>query len=271
MSRKSLWGLLLLVQVSGLGCAAVVRESTKGALEAVNQQKDKVNTDQEDSLTRDTAGQMTRGALDALITGEPPPKAQQLEKNPGSIASSGGGESGKGGSGGGGTPASTGQAAAAPAPSGSGALPRGGPTAILASQMARGLTQEIERQLGKDGSGPLGQSMSAVAGQVATSVIRQSKAELGPIFPECEKLEGAAARDCQEARVSHLSESVGAGLVRGMFKAAQPVLLIVAFGGGLLMGLLLFLALSMVRLHRESRGPRESGGRTGALRPPRTA
>ncbi|HEX8539465.1 MAG TPA: hypothetical protein VF664_18510, partial [Cystobacter sp.] len=239
MSKKNLLGLLLLVQVSGvLGCATVVRESTKGALEAIREQKEEVDQDQEDSLTRGTAGQLTRGALDALITGEPSPKAQQAEENPGSVASGGGAAGGgEAGGGGGGTPAASGAAAASTGTGGSGLGSRG-PVSVLSAQLARGLSVELERQLGADGSGPLARSMSAAAGQVAASVIQQSKDEFGPIFPECQGLEGDAARGCREARMSQLTESIGGGLVRGMFKAAQPVLLIVAFGGGLLVGLL---------------------------------
>ncbi|WNG14196.1 hypothetical protein [Cystobacter fuscus] len=246
MSKKNLLGLLMLVQLSGvLGCATVVRQSTKGALEAIRQQKEEVDQEQEASLMRGTAGQMTRGALDALITGEPPPKAQQVEENPGGVASGGGAA-------GGGAAASTG--------TGGSGLGGRGPVSVLSAQLARGLSAELERQLGADGSGPLARSMSAAAGQVAASVIQQSKDEFGPLFPECQGLEGEAARGCGEARVSQLSESVGGGLVRGMFKAAQPVLLIVAFGGGLLVGLLVFLALSVARIHRES------GGGAGVLR-----
>jgi hypothetical protein len=256
MSKKNLLGLLMLVQLSGvLGCATVVRQSTKGALEAIREQKEEVDQDQEDSLTRGTAGQMTRGALDALITGEPPPKAQQVEENPGSVAS-GGGEAGGGQ---GGTPASSGGAVASSGTGGSGLGSRG-PVSVLSAQLARGLSVELERQLGTDGSGPLARSMSAAAGQVAASVIQQSKDEFGPLFPECVGLEGDAARGCREARMSQLTESIGGGLVRGMFKAAQPVLLIAAFGGGLLVGLLVFLALSVARIHRES------GGGAGVLR-----
>ncbi|OJH37392.1 hypothetical protein [Cystobacter ferrugineus] len=250
MSKKNLLGLLMLVQLSGvLGCATVVRESTRGALDAIRQQKEEVDQEHEDSLTRGTAGQVTRGALDALITGEPPPKAQQIEENPGSVASGGGAAGG----GGGGTPAPSGGAAASTGTGGSGLGSRG-PVSVLSAQLARGLSAEFERQLGADGSGPLARSMSAAAGQVAASVIQQSKDEFGPIFPGCEGFQGEEARACREARMSQLSESIGGGLVRGMFKAAQPVLLIVAFGGGLLVGLLVFLALSVARIHRESGG-----------------
>ena len=274
MSKKNLLSLFMLMQLSGvLGCASVVRNSTKGALEAIRQQKDQVDQDKQDSITRGTAGEMTRGALDALITGQPPPQAEHLEARQGGMPTQG--QSGPGGgtpavankSGpGGGTPAAAKPSEGAPATGGSGVV-ASGPTSVLASQVTRGLSMELERQLGADGTGPLARSMSAAAGQVASSVIQQSKNELGPLFTECAGLQGEAARQCGQAQMSQLGESVSGGVVRGMLKAAQPVLLIVAFGGGLLVGLLLFLALSVVRLHREL----GSGSGAGTLRQRRLA
>jgi hypothetical protein len=246
MFKKNLLGLLMLVQMSVvLGCAAVVRESTEGALEAIREQRDEVGKEEQDSITRGTAGQLTQGALDVLITGKASTDS----------AASGGGE---------GTPAATGGAVASSGTGGSGPAPRG-PVPVLAAQLARGLSAELGRQLGEEGTGPLARSMSATAGQVASSMIQQSKDELGPLFPECEGLQGARARGCREARVSQLSASIGGGFVRGMLQEARPVLLLLTFAGGLLVGLLLFLALSVARLHRES------GGGAGLFRQRRPA
>ncbi len=231
MLTKSLFGALVLVQVlGGWGCGALVRSTTRNALEVVREDKN-AHQQEADDAAQQTAGQVTRGALDAM-TGR-------------ARAPGGGGGAGEG-------------------PGGSGLAPRG-PMPLLASQLAQGLSAELGRQLGEDGTGPLARSMSAAAGQVASSLIQQSRSELGALFPECAGMDGERARRCQEARLAGLSESIGGGVARGMFQAAQPVLLVLAFGGGLILGLLVFLALSVARLRRES------GATGGVLRRPRPA
>jgi len=225
MSRKHLVGMLMLVGLSGvLSCATAARHigesTTEGALEAIRADKEKF-AQQEDEASRRTASEITRGALEGLTYAEAPPPTGP----------------------GGGTLAPTGTG-------GSGL----GPVPSLASQVARAFSAELERQLGPDGTGPLAQSLSATAGQVASSVVQQSRNELGTLFPECAGLQGEEARACRDSQLARLGASFSRGAAEGMVQAFRPWLLLLTFMGGLLVGLLMFLALSMARANRESSG-----------------
>lgn len=237
MRKKSLTGAIVLIQaVGGWGCGSLVRDTTRDALDIVREDKN-AHQQEADAAARQTASQVTQGSLDAMTGRAPPPPVPLAALGaPGGL--------GTGGSGWG------------EVTGGSGLAPRGS-VPLLASQLAQGLSSELGRQLGEDGTGPLARSMSAAAGQVASSMIQQSRNELEALFPECAGMDGATSRQCQEARLARLSESIGGGVARGMFQAAQPVLLVLAFGGGLTLGLLVFLALSVARLRRE---PGAEGG-----------
>ena len=221
MSRKHLVEMLALVCLSGVvSCATVARHTTEGALEAIREDKEAF-AQQEDDASRRTAGEITRGALEGLTYAEAPPPTGP----------------------GGGTLAPTGTG-------GSGL----GPVPSLASQVARAFSTELERQLGPDGTGPLARSLSATAGQVAASVVQQSRDELGTLFPECGGLQGEEARACRDSQLARLGASFSRGAAEGMVQAFRPWLLLLTFAGGLLMGLLMFLALSMARANRQSSG-----------------
>jgi hypothetical protein len=220
MARKNLVGLFALVCLSNvLACATVARHTTEGALEAIREEKDQF-AQERDAASRRTAGEITRGALEGLT--EP---------------------------GAGGAVASTGTGGSGPGPGGLGPVPS------LASQVTRAFSAELERQLGPDGTGPLAQSLSATAGQVASSMIQQSRNELGTLFPECGGLQGKEARACRDTQVSQLGASFSRGAAQGLLQAVRPWLLLLTFAGGLIVGLLVFLAISVARANRESAGP----------------
>jgi hypothetical protein len=124
----------------------------------------------------------------------------------------------------------------------------------LASQVVRAFSAELERQLGPDGTGPLAQSLSATAREVASSVVQQSRNELGTLFPECGGLQGEEARACRDTQLARLGSSFSRGAAEGMVQAFRPWLLLLTFAGGLIMGLLTFLAMSVARANRESSG-----------------
>jgi hypothetical protein len=225
MSGKNLVRMLALVWLSGvLSCATVARNigdsTTQGALEAIREDKEKF-AQQEEEASRRTAGEITRGALEGLIYPEAP---SPTDPGGGARASTGTGGSGL------------------------------GPVPSLASQVARAFSAELERQLGPDGTGPLAQSLSATAGQVASSVVQQSRDELGTLFPECGGLQGEEARACRDEQLARLGSSFSRGAAEGMVQAFRPWLLLLTFGGGLIVGLLMFLAMSMARANRESSG-----------------
>jgi hypothetical protein len=232
MARKKLVELLALVCLSGvLACATVARHTTEGALEAIREDKEQF-AEETNAASRRTAEEITRGALEGLSRPEPG----------GAMAASGTGGAGPG-----------------PGPGGRGPVPS------LASQITQAFSAELERQLGPEGTGPLARSLSATAGQVAVSVVQQSRDELGTLFPECGGLQGEEARACRDTRLAQLGASFSRGAAQGLVQAVRPWLLLLTFAGGLLVGLLLFLALSVARV------PREPAPRTGLFRQRRPA
>jgi len=229
MSRKNILVLCVIVLGSGVtGCATVARqmaeEGTEGALEAIREEEQQRSVEAQakvEELARRNAEQLARGMMDAVTRPE---------------GAGAGPSSGTGGSGLGGEARSL--------------------SSSVASEMARGLSAELERQLGPDGSGPLARSLSATAGQMAASMVQQSRGELGSLFPECGGLQGEQARTRRDAQLARWGESFSKGVAGGLVQAFQPWLLLLTFAGGLLVGLLVFLSLSVARANREA------GGRT---------
>jgi hypothetical protein len=241
-------------------------EATAAAMEEAREQQERAAAEEDVTpLARLTGQQMTQGVLDALSQPETVAQMRRLvdalvsqslrslagrgvprEANGPAVATGPGVGGGGPGIGGG---AGTGQ----------------GPVSSLAADVARALALEMERQLGPDGTGPLAQSLSATAGQMASSIVQQTRNEFGMVFPECEGLQGAAARACVNARLSELGAAFTRGATEGVREALRPWLLLLAFAIGLLVGLLLFVALSLARANREE------GRRTGLLRQRRPA
>ncbi|CAM3897782.1 hypothetical protein G4177_26195 [Corallococcus sp. ZKHCc1 1396] len=239
MASVKTLGLWLLVLVAEVGCGAIARDmakqGTEGALETIQEQKAQKTPEEQatdDAVARRNAEQAARGMLDAVTQPERPPSAPLAASPevppPGSLPGPG-------------------SALTGPGIGGSGSF-----SSSLATQVARGLTAELGRQLGPDGSGPLGRSLSATAGRMAGSMVEQSRDELGSVFPECEGLQGAQAVDCRDATLGRLGGAFSQGVAGGLMRSFQPWLLALTFVGGLLVGLLLFLSFSVARLRRES-------------------
>jgi hypothetical protein len=250
MGNAKAMGLGLLMLVGATGCGAIARDlakqGTKGALESIQEEKEQRTPEDQatnDAVARRNSEQVARGMLDAILNPEGSPSAPLA-------ASPGGSRPGSpAGSGPGGLTANT---PVAPGTGGSSSF-----SSRLATQVARGLTAELGRQLGPDGSGPLGQSLSATAGRMAGTMVEQSRNELGAVFPECGGLEGAQALRCRDAALGRLGGAFSEGIAGGLVRAFRPWLLVLSFAGGLLVGLLLFLSLSVAKLRRESTAARE--------------
>lgn len=236
-------GLGLLMLVGSAGCGAIARDvakqGTEGALESIQAEKEQRTAEDQatiDAVARRNSEQVARGMMDAVVKKDAPATvplaATPGEGGPGGLAAN--------------APVT---APMAPGTGGSGSF-----SSMLAAQVARGLTAELGRQLGPDGSGPLGQSLSATAGRMAGTMVEQSKSELGAVFPECGGLEGAQALSCRDAALGRLGGAFSQGIAGGLIRAFQPWLLALTFAGGLLVGLLLFLSLSVAKLRRESSG-----------------
>ncbi|HYO57254.1 hypothetical protein, partial [Archangium sp.] len=268
VSKLCLGRMLALVCLLGLtACATSARQigeaSTEGAIDALSEQK-KEPGEGVTSISREAAEEVTKGLLDALSA---PEQVMQMRQFVDALVSqslrsaAGGGVPGPGAGssgnmGGGGTGVGPGVGGAGPVGGGAGM----GSVSGLTGDVTRALGMELERLLGPDGKGPLAQSLAATAGQVATSMIQQSRDELGTLFPECAGLGGTAARACMEERVAQLGAAFSRGATVGVRQALQPWLFLLAFGGGLLVGLLVFLGWSAARVNRQM------GGRAGTLR-----
>ncbi|NOK16205.1 hypothetical protein [Corallococcus carmarthensis] len=236
-------GLAMLVLMGGGGCGAIARDmakqGTEGALESIQEQKTRMTAEEqarEDAVVRHEAEQVGRGMLDAVTRPETPPTAPGDVPPGGPVAQTQGG--------------ALGTASGGAGIGGSGMM--GTYSSTLASQVAKGLSAELERQLGPEGEGPLGQSLSATAGRMATRLVEQSRQELGSVFPECEGRQGAEAVACRDAALTRWGGAFSQGVAGGLVRSFQPWLLGMAFGGGLLVGMLVFLSLSVARLRREA-------------------
>jgi len=119
-----------------------------------------------------------------------------------------------------------------------------------ASGFAAALSEELFRQLGPDGSGPLATSMGFTAQHVSGSVVRGAEGELAALFPECA---GEQRRACLEAEVRQLGRAAAAGLVEGVFASSAWPAMAIAFLGGVGFTIGAGLVLSLLRRGRPNR------------------
>jgi hypothetical protein len=120
----------------------------------------------------------------------------------------------------------------------------GSPMRALGDQLSTGFAQGMSRQLrlelGPDGTGPLGQSLSRLAqgmsGAAASSVV----AELAPVATATD-CAGPNRQHCIEQRTYDLSRTAAAGFADGMAKSLRFPILAVAFGAGFLVAWIAFL------------------------------
>jgi hypothetical protein len=127
-----------------------------------------------------------------------------------------------------------------------GALAQLGPMGALGGKMAEGFTlgmsRQLQAELGRDGQGPLGQTMAGVMREATQAAISGATQELVPA--DCV---GIDSRECAERRVRDLSRSAAKGFVDGMGAALQIPLLVAAFGAGVIGALIVFLLLRLRR------------------------
>jgi hypothetical protein len=91
-----------------------------------------------------------------------------------------------------------------------------------AAAFGAGLSEELQRELGADGNGPLGASLGAVAAQVSSSAVQGARGELSGLLPECA---GPDRRACLEAGARSLGRAAAVGFVEGVVDTvAWPVL-----------------------------------------------
>lgn len=91
---------------------------------------------------------------------------------------------------------------------------------------ARALSQELVRQLGAEGRGPLGVAVSDTAARMTAAAIQGARDELqGSAFPQCQ---GPERSQCIEQNLARLSGTFAAGATRGV--KSELSLLPVALG-----------------------------------------
>jgi hypothetical protein len=135
------------------------------------------------------------------------------------------------------------------------------PAEALARQAARAFATELARQLGADGHGPLGQSLSDTAGRVSASAVRGAQAEVVPLLPVGEVdgargLRGAAActgpdqAACVERSLHEIGRATSAGVVAGVRESIGAWIFALTFVAGALAAIAVAWAYSLHRAHR---------------------
>ena len=91
-----------------------------------------------------------------------------------------------------------------------------------AAAFAAAFAEELRRDLGPDGRGPLAASLGATAAQISGAAVQGARGELPDLFPGCE---GQDRRACLETGVRSLGKAAAMGFVEGIAQtAAWPVL-----------------------------------------------
>jgi hypothetical protein len=94
-----------------------------------------------------------------------------------------------------------------------------------AAAFGAAFAEELRRELGPDGRGPLATTLGATAAQVSGSAVQGARGELDAFFP----CEGQDRRACLETGVRSLGKAAAAGFVAGVVESASWVLLALAF------------------------------------------
>ncbi|TKD12055.1 hypothetical protein [Polyangium fumosum] len=113
---------------------------------------------------------------------------------------------------------------------------RATPVELIAGQAARAFSQGISADLGRTGQGPLATSLSATTEQMAASMARGVRGELGAFFPACE---GEDAAKCLDLSVERVSRASAAGVAAGIRESLGVWPLVLAYGVGVFSTLVL--------------------------------
>jgi hypothetical protein len=120
-----------------------------------------------------------------------------------------------------------------------------GPAAELSSEIgaafADSVGQALVRQLGPDGQGELGRTLASTAGSVSGAAVASIGERIQNLAPGCRN--DPDPLGCVERRVQALGSAAGEGVIDGMQEALPPWSLLLAGGGGLLLGLAISAAL----------------------------
>jgi hypothetical protein len=125
----------------------------------------------------------------------------------------------------------------------------------ITEQAARAFSRQLVADLGPTGAGPLTTSLSAMTERTTASIARGARGEL---FPECRS---ADASKCLDRAVERVSRASSAGLVAGIRDSLGVWPLVLAFGAGAFVMLVLVWARGIYWARPMRRAPRFHGHR----------
>ena len=99
----------------------------------------------------------------------------------------------------------------------------------------QGMSQQLQLELGPEGSGALAKSLSALVQEMSSAAATGAVAELSSADPECQ---GPNRKQCLDRRVYEISRIAAAGFTEGMESSLRIPSLVMAFAVGLLVALL---------------------------------
>lgn len=239
--QGSQW-LVPVIALSLWGCGTVMRSvgqsTTEGVMEGVRQSRESEGAPGPEDVGRQTGMGMAEGAITQLTAPEVRAELELLVQRlvSGMLSGAVGGAGGEG----------------------IGVGPEGS-AALIAQVSARAFAQEISneliRQLGPTGEGPLATSLAATAERMSAGAIRGALAD-ETIFPECQ---GPDRTACIGQQLRDLSRQSSIGAVEGARRGLGLAGFVVAFAAGLLAALILAWAWSVWSAHQGPRSTRKSG------------
>jgi hypothetical protein len=111
--------------------------------------------------------------------------------------------------------------------------PNGPPIGLLGARLSTGMAQGFSRQLrselGANGEGPLGKSLSGWLHQASGAVVTGFIADLSPVDSEWR----AGSREAIDQRVYELSRTAATGFTDGVTQRLGVPVIVLSFGAGL--------------------------------------
>jgi hypothetical protein len=227
---------LVLPSVTALGCAhRAGQKATRGAVEELQRSTQERRQLGEPAFMEQAAGNAVIGTMNAL---DDPARQEQLARIVGTATQSAFntamGSFRQPGAWGGGPRAAYG-------------APIGAFGNDFSAGFALGMSRQLQVELGPDGSGPLGKSLSGLAQEMSGAVASGVVAELSPVEKDCA---GPDRKGCVDRRVYDMSRVAAIGFADGVAHSLRIPVLVLTFLGGFVVALI---ATSAFR--RRSDGP----------------
>jgi hypothetical protein len=222
--NPSALAVLISTSLAVLGCAAHAgHQATAGALEEIREARKEIHEAGGPPAMHQIAGNATRGTLEAI---DEPLGQEQLSRAVGiateSALSTAMETFRQRGAWGGGPPSTYGTTV-------------GSFGGDLSSGFALGISRQLQIELGPDGTGPLGKSLSGMAQEMSGAVANGVVAELSPVDNECT---GPDRKSCIDRRVYDVSRLAAIGAADGVAHSLRFPVLVLTFLGGFVVALI---------------------------------